>query len=112
MYGVTRCLSEPTAPKAGASGPCLVPHTKLPKGALKLIGVAPASAGRLTWTWDIVDYCDVGGNWIWRADPAPDGEQYYAVVLAAHNASGNSVFAIAWPGMWSNPVFHEGDLPC
>lgn len=112
VYGVTECLSEPTNPKAGASGPCLVPHTRLPKRALTLIGVAPASAGRLTWTWDIIDGCDVSGDYISRADPASEDEQVYAVVVAAHNTAGNSVFAIAWPGEWSNPVFSEGDMPC
>jgi hypothetical protein len=111
VYGVTRCLSEPKKPKAGTEGPCLVPHTKLPKSALTLIATAPASAGKVTWTWDTVDFRDVG-DYIWRADPRPEGEQYYAVVVTARNVSGNSVFAIAWPGSWSNPVFSEGDMPC
>jgi hypothetical protein len=101
VLGVTECLSAPRHPKPGV-GPCLVPHTALPASVLEPIAKAPASAGKVTWTWDTIDYCDTY-EYVWKADPPPDGRMYFAVVLAAYAPSGHSIFAIAFPGSWSVP---------
>ena len=98
VWGVTACLSEPKHPKPGAAGPCLVPHTALPASVLEPITKAPASAGKVTWTWGTLDYCDTG-DYLWKADPSPGGEMYFAVVMATYTASNHSVFAIPFPGV-------------
>ena len=98
VYGVTECLSMPAqAPEIG-EGPCLLEHTRLPASALSLAATAPASTGRATWTW-IEDWSGEGCQW-YPAVSGPDGSWYESVVLAAYNASGHSIFAIAAPGSW------------
>lgn len=99
VWGVTECLSEPEDPQAGTSGPCLVRHTALPESVRTLISTVPASAGKVTWTWHTLGECNPQ-DLIWRARPAPDGQTFYAIVLAAYNRSGHSVFAIAQSAIW------------
>jgi len=106
VYGVTECIAEPADPPPGTSGPCLVVHTPLPASVRTLLATAPASDGVVTWTWTQPGYeCD---------EPVvyfdPDGPRYHAVVLAAYNASGHSIFAIAEPGEWWREA--PGDIIC
>jgi hypothetical protein len=95
VYGVTECIAEPADPAPGTSGPCLVVHTPLPASVRRLLATAPASDGAVSWTWTEEGGCDPSP---FRS--APDGPGYHAVVLAAYNAAGNSIFAIAEPGGW------------
>jgi hypothetical protein len=93
VYGVTECLSEPADPSPGTSGPCLVEHTPLPPSVMALAATAPADAGEISWIAPRHYEC---------AGPpvGPDDLDYEAVVIAAYNAAGHSIFAIADPGEW------------
>ncbi|HET7686910.1 MAG TPA: hypothetical protein VFM19_10930 [Candidatus Limnocylindria bacterium] len=93
VYGVTACLSEPIDPPAGTSGPCLVERTRLPSEVMSLTGTAPSDAGKFSWI--AAHYYECGGGPV-----GPDGTDYEAIVLAAYNAHGNSIFAIAYEGSW------------
>ncbi len=97
VYGVTKCIAEPRHPAPDTSGPCLVTGTPLPASVRRLLGKGPASDGAVRWSWTEETGCDIG------LPNDPDGPTYYAVVLAAYNASGHSIFAIAEPGMWWEP---------
>jgi len=97
VYGVTKCIAAPKAPAPGTSGPCLVTGTPLPASVRTLLGTAPASNGVVSWSWREGTGCDIG------LAHDPDGPVYQAVVLAAYNASGHSIFAIAEPGLWFVP---------
>lgn len=102
IYGVTECLAKPPKPKnhPDVTGPCLLPGTVLPASALQLLRSAPASDGRVRWVWveDRPWTCD---GWPWEElFSSPDGEDYYAIVIAASNASGQSPYVIADPGEW------------
>ena len=93
VYGVTECLSEPSDPSPGTSGPCLVEHTLLTPPVMALAATAPAAAGEISWIAPFYYEClgpPVG----------PDGLDYQAIVIAAYNAAGHSIFAIAEPGSW------------
>ena len=106
VYGVTECVAEPPDPAPNTSGPCLVEHTPLPASVRTLLATAPAADGIASWTWTVeTGNCDYGS-------PAfdPDGPIYRAVVLAAYNATGHSIFAIAEPGLWWRPG--ENDIVC
>ena len=92
-YGVTECLSEPSDPPPGTSGPCLVEHTRLPASVMALAAQAPAAVGEISWVAPFSHDC--GGTPV-----GPDGLDYQAVVIAAYNAAGHSIFAIADPGEW------------
>ena len=96
-YGVTECIAQPANPSPATSGPCLVEHTPLPASVRRLLATAPASEGSASWTWSEETGCDIG------LPNDPDGPAYYAVVLAAYNASDHSIFAIAEPGGWYEP---------
>jgi hypothetical protein len=103
VYGVTECIAEPPDPAPDTSGPCLVEHTALPASVRTLLATAPASDGAVRWTWmDVPPDCGTG-------DLAfdPDGPRYHAVVLAAYNTSGHSIFAIAEPGRWWRPALND-----
>jgi len=93
VYGVTECLSKPSDPPPGTSGPCLVEHTLLPPSVMVLAASAPAAAGEISWIAPFHYEC---------AGPpvGPDGLDYQAIVIAAYNAAGHSIFAIAHPGDW------------
>jgi hypothetical protein len=93
VYGVTDCLSEPSNPAPGTSGPCLVEHTTLPPSVTVLAARAPAAAGEISWIAPRSYTC---------AGPpvGPDGRDYQATVVAAYTAAGHSIFAIADPGGW------------
>ncbi len=93
VYGVTECMSEPSNPPPGTSGPCLVEHTLLPPSVMALAATAPAAAGEISWIAPFSYDC---------AGPpvGPDGLDYEATVIAAYNAAGHSIFAIADPGEW------------
>ena len=93
VYGVTECLSEPSNPPPGTSGPCLVEHTLLPPSVMVLAATAPAAAGEISWIAPF--YYDCLGPPV-----GPDGLDYWAIVIAAYNADGHSIFAIAHPGGW------------
>jgi hypothetical protein len=105
VYGVTACLAMPANPTPGSSGPCLVEHTPLPESVRTLLATAPASAGAASWTWSGTFGCG-------EPNPGydPKGPAYFAVVLAAYSASGHSIFAIAEPGGWWEPL--PGDVIC
>jgi hypothetical protein len=105
VYGVTECLAEPAHPEPGASGPCLVEHTPLPASVLTLLATAPASAGRVAWSWTAETGCEVGP---FGSDP--EGPWYSAITVAAYDATGHSVFAIAAPGEWWEPL--PGEIVC
>lgn len=82
LYGVTSCPND--AP--GNDGePCLVPGTPLEKNDLKLIKTVDGSARSMTIENEIDDGLCAGGLWC---------SEYYAIVLGAFNAYGNSVYAI------------------
>jgi hypothetical protein len=99
---VTTCIAKPASPSPDTSGPCLVEHTPLPGSVRTLLATAPASHGEVSWTWTGTFDCEGPG-------PAydPSGTAYYAIVLAAYNAAGHSIFAIAEPGSWSQPGLDE-----
>lgn len=96
VYGVTECLSEPSSPSPGTSGPCLIEHTRLPASVMALAASAPASAGEISWIAPM--YYECAGPPV-----GPDGLDYQAIVIAAYNAAGHSIFAIANPGEWWRP---------
>lgn len=111
VYGVVECVSMPAGPKPGTSGPCLVENTRLPSSTLVLLATAPASAGKVSWSWrgwqDGEGGCDIWYPVGW----APDGRPYHAVVPAAYSASGPlSIFAIATAATWHNPA--DNDVYC
>jgi len=93
VYGVTECLSEPSNPPPGTSGPCLVEHTLLPPSVMVLAATVPAAAGEISWIEAWTGACGPGAV-------GPDGLSYFSVVIAAYNAAGHSIFAIAYPGLW------------
>jgi hypothetical protein len=105
VFGVTECLARPTHPKPGASGPCLVTHTLLPASVRRLLAKTPALAGKASWSWTTQTGCDIS-----PFSSSPGGPPYDAVVLAAYNASGQSIFTIAEPGSWFEPL--PGWMPC
>ena len=105
VYGVTECLARPAHPKPGASGPCLVTHTLLPASVRHLLAKTPALAGQASWSWTTEIGCDIS-----PFSSSPGGPTYVAVVLAAYNASGQSIFTIAEPGSWFEPL--PGWMPC
>jgi hypothetical protein len=87
VYGVTACFAPPEG------GACLVEHTALPASVRELIARAPASKGKVSWTWPAWD--DVGG-----AVMAHGSSTYEAVVIAAYGAAGHSKFIIVRSGEW------------
>jgi hypothetical protein len=97
VYGVTECIARPRDPAPNTSGLCLVTRTALPASVRTLLGRAPASAGLVSWSWTEETGCDIG------LANDPGGPTYDAIVLAAYNVSGNSIFAIAEPGDWWQP---------
>ena len=94
VYGVTACIAMPPSPGEGADGPCLVEHTPLPESVRKLIAKAPASTGKISWTWR--NWENIGSS----VAMSPDGTAYEAIVIAAYNAAGHSKFIIVDPGYW------------
>jgi len=104
VYGVTECIARPANPSPEAHGPCLVEHTRLPASVRKLLATAPASDGVASWTWTGTFDCEIGMAF------DPRGPAYYAIVLAAYNTAGHSIFAIAAPGGWSQPS--PNDIIC
>jgi hypothetical protein len=97
IYGVTECVAKPANPSPDTHGPCLVEHTPLPAAVRTLLARASASDGVASWTWTGTFDCEVGLAY------DPRGPAYHAVVLAAHSASGHSIFAIAEAGGWWQP---------
>ncbi|HET7474317.1 MAG TPA: hypothetical protein VFJ71_14430 [Candidatus Limnocylindrales bacterium] len=93
VFGVTQCFPAP-ADSGKDDGPCLVEHTPLPEAVRRLVADAPASAGVAKWTWP--GWENIGSSVMM----GPDGTTYESVVIAAYNASGHSIFAIAAPGYW------------
>ncbi len=104
VYGVTKCIAEPKNPRPESSGPCLLTGTPLPASVRTLLGTAHASDGALSWSWTVETGCDFG------LANEPDKAPYYSVVLAAYNAAGHSIFAIAEPGRWWGPT--PDDIVC
>jgi hypothetical protein len=102
VYGVTECIAEPADPSPNTSGPCLVEDTPLPGPLRTLLATAPASDGSASWAWTGTFDCEGPG-----LAYDPQGPVHHAVVLAAYDASGHSAFAIAEPGMWSQPGLDE-----
>jgi hypothetical protein len=81
VYGVTACYAPPEG------GPCLVEHTPLPSSVRDLIARAPASQGKVSWTWP--EWDDIGG-----AVMGDGSSNYESIVVAAYNAAGHSKFII------------------
>lgn len=109
VYGITECLARPAKPKPGTGGPCVVKGTKLPAAVRTLLATAPASRGTVSWSWTQDDGgCDIYPEGWPLGDPA--GTVYVAIVVAAFNEAGPSVYAIAEPGGWSE--LGPGDMPC
>jgi hypothetical protein len=106
VYGVTTCVGRPAHPSPGTSGPCLVTGTPLPTTVRTPLGTAAASQGVVSWSWTQESGCEIG------LAHDPDGPGYHAVVLAAYNASGHSIFAIAEPGLWWEPDANDNDTIC
>ena len=104
VYGVTECIARPAKPSPDTSGPCLVEHTRLPASVRKLLATAPASDGVASWTWTGTFDCEIGMAF------DPRGPAYHAIVLAAYNTAGHSIFAIAAPGGWWQPS--PNDIIC
>ena len=102
-YGVTKCLSKPHEPLPGSSGPCLVENTLLPPSVRVLAAKAPAAASEISWI--APTYYQCGGPPV-----GPDGLDYQAIVIAAYNSAGHSIFAIADPGAWQ--VHDPNDVVC
>jgi hypothetical protein len=94
VYGVTACIAMPRSPSEGSDGPCLVEHTPLPDWVRKLIAKAPASNGKVSWTWP--NWEDIGSS----VAMSPDGTAYEAIVIAAYNKAGHSKFIIVNAGSW------------
>jgi hypothetical protein len=94
VYGVMRCISIPSSTPEGSEGPCLVEHTPLPPSVRKLIGKAPASTGKLSWTWP--NWENIGADVV----VSPDGTSFASIVIAAYNDAGHSKFIIVAPGSW------------
>ena len=97
VYGVTECIARPARPSPDTRGPCLVVGTPLPASVRTLLGTAPASEGVVSWSWSEEVGCSPG------IPHDPGTPEYHAVVLAAYNASGHSIFTIAEPGEWWEP---------
>jgi hypothetical protein len=102
VYGVTECLAMPAHPEPGAGGSCLVEHTALPASVRRLLATAPATAGRVSWSWKMWTGCED-----WGLSSPPGGRGYRAIVIAAYNASSHSIFAIAAPGQWYVPELDD-----
>jgi hypothetical protein len=100
VYGVTQCLSAPSDPAPGTSGPCLVEHTLLPPSVMVLAATVSAGAGEFSWIAPF--YYDCAGPPV-----GPDGLDYSATVIAAYNDAGHSIFAIADPGEWWRAGLHD-----
>lgn len=81
VHGVTACFAPPEG------GPCLVEHTALPSSVRDLIARAPASDGKVSWTWPAWE--DIG-----EAVMAHGATYYEAIVVAAYNPAGHSKFII------------------
>jgi hypothetical protein len=94
VHGVTACVSMPAEPSPGTAGPCLVVRTSLPASVRTLLATAPASAGSASWSWTEQTGCNIGMKY------PSEGPAYHAVVIAAYNQAGHSIFAIAAPGGW------------
>jgi len=87
VFGVTACL-----PKAKVDhAPCLAKGTPLPANVRELITSAPASKGRVSWTWP--NWEDAGGAVMAHGDAF-----YDSVVVAAYNKAGHSKFVIVRTG--------------
>jgi hypothetical protein len=110
VYGATECVARPAEPKPGTDGPCLVKHTRLPASGRTLLATAPASAGKVTWSW--IDEGDPGCDLTIPIGTTPNGQNYYAVVVAAYSTSGHSIFAVAESGSWVEPDPESGDQFC
>jgi hypothetical protein len=93
VYGVTKCLSEPANPSPGTSGPCLVEHTVLPPSVMALAATVPADDGEISWI--APRYWECAGPPV-----GPDDLDYEAIVIAAYNGAGHSIFTIAYAGEW------------
>ena len=87
VYGVTACLPKHKQDHS----PCLEKGTPLPANVRELIAKAPASKGKVTWTWP--NWENAGGAVM------AHGDSYYdSVVIAAYNAAGHSKFVIVATG--------------
>jgi hypothetical protein len=105
VYGVTECIARPDDPEPNEAGPCLVTGTRLPASVRTLLATAPASDGTVSWSWTGTFDC---GEPQPLFDPA--GPDYHAIVVAAYDAAGHSIFAIAAPGRWWEP--DPNDIIC
>lgn len=82
LYGVTAC---PNYGPGNDGEPCLLPGTPLEKNQMRLIETVDGSERSMTVSNGIPDGLCGGGLWC---------SPYYALVLGAFNAYGNSVYAI------------------
>ncbi len=94
VYGVTKCFRT-DAP----NGPCLREHTLVPSKIRVLLAKGPASKGGLSFFQTLFAHTKDGCEYGYRSE---DGTAFYAIVVAAYNASGPSVFAIADEGRYDS----------
>src|SRR4051794_39172916 len=96
VFGVTECMAMPpdVDPGVWQEGPCLVEDAPLPASVRKLIAKAPASSGKVTWTWPRWDDIESPLALIY------DGTIYEALVIAAYSSAGQSKFIIVDRGYW------------
>jgi hypothetical protein len=64
----------------------------------------------VTWSW--IDEWDPGCNLTIPIGTTPDGQDYYAVVVAAYSTSGHSIFTVAESGTWVEPDPESDDQFC
>src|SRR4051812_20693244 len=89
VFGVTACLPKTKVDYTA----CLAKGTPLPANVRELITSAPASKGRVSWTWP--NWEDAGGAVMAHGDSF-----YDSVVIAAYNTAGHSKFVIVRTGAY------------
>jgi hypothetical protein len=94
VYGVTTCFRTDNP-----DGHCLREHTALPDGIRVLLAKGPASKGKLSFHgWPIYGTEEVCAYGYGYGSDAETDPPFYSVVVAAYDASGHSIFAIADAG--------------
>lgn len=93
VYGVTKCFRTDDP-----EGECLRVHTAVPDDIRVLLAKGPASKGVLDLDIDgpeDADQTEEGCTTFLRTEA---GTKFYSIVVAAYDANGHSIFAIANPG--------------
>lgn len=93
VVGITACLAQPASPAPDDQGWCLTKGMTLPASAMKEIARVPAASRSVSWVWPASG--EMAGAF---AESATD--TYYALVIGAINAAGQSKFTIVATGSW------------